>query len=48
MDWLHLHRNCLLTHVNDAEIEGKTEVTENEEEEVSSYWIIVMKQEARN
>jgi hypothetical protein len=39
-----LHGNFLLTHV----IDGKTEVTEDEEEEVSSYWIILMKQEARN
>jgi hypothetical protein len=32
MDWLHLQRNCLLIDVNDGKIEGKTEVTDDEEE----------------
>jgi len=44
LDWLHLAKNCLLTHI----IAGKIEVMEDEEQEVSSYWIVLMKQEARN
>ena len=35
MDWHILHRNCLLKHV----IEGKVEGTEDEADNVSSYWI---------
>lgn len=44
LDWLHLKQNCLVTHVT----EGKTKVTEDKEEEISSYWIVLTKQDARN
>jgi hypothetical protein len=37
-----LRRNCLLKHVIEGNIEGRRE---DEEEEVSSYWMTVRKRE---
>ena len=36
-----LRRNCFLIHVTAGNIEGKIEVMEGQEEDVSSYWIIL-------
>jgi predicted RNA-binding protein len=33
-----LCRNCLLKHVIGGKIEGRIEVTKNEEEDISTYW----------
>jgi hypothetical protein len=33
-----LCRNCLLKHITEGKIEGKTEMTGDEAEDVSSYW----------
>jgi len=33
-----LHRNCLLKHVAEGEIQGRTDVMEEEEENLRSYW----------
>jgi hypothetical protein len=40
-----LRRNCLLKHVTEGKIEGRTEETEREEENVSSYWMNLRKRE---
>jgi hypothetical protein len=40
-----LRRNCLLKHLNEGKIEGWIEVTGNEEEDVSSYWMTLRKRE---
>jgi hypothetical protein len=34
-----LGRNCLLKHVIDGKIQERVEVTENEEDDGSSYWM---------
>jgi len=34
-----LHRNCLIKQNSEEKIEGKQKLGEDEEEEVSSYWI---------
>jgi hypothetical protein len=38
-----LRRNCLLKHVIEGKIEGRIKVTEDEEEDVSSYWMALRK-----
>jgi hypothetical protein len=40
-----VRRNCLLKHVIEGKIEGGIEVKEDEEEAVSSYWMILKKRE---
>ena len=40
-----LHRNCLLKHVIEGKIEGRIGVTEDDEEDVSSYWKALRKRE---
>jgi hypothetical protein len=40
-----LRRNCLLKHFIGGEIQGRIEVTEDEEEDVSMYWITLRKRE---
>jgi hypothetical protein len=40
-----LHRNCPLKHVIEGNIEGRIEVTEDEGEDVSSYWMTLRKRE---
>jgi hypothetical protein len=40
-----LCRNCLLKHFIEGEIHGKIEVMENEEEDVSIYWMTLRKRE---
>jgi hypothetical protein len=40
-----LCRNYLLKHVIEGKIEGRLEVMEDEEEAVSSYWVILRKRE---
>lgn len=42
-----LHRTAFY-HMLLKEREGKTEVTKDKEEEISSYWTVLMKQDARN
>ena len=39
-----LRRNCSLRHVIEARIEGRIEVTNDEEEDVSSYWVTLTKE----
>jgi hypothetical protein len=34
-----LRRNCRLKHVIEGKVDGRIEMTEREEEEVSSYWM---------
>jgi hypothetical protein len=34
-----LRRNCLLKHLIQGKIDGRIEVTKDEEEDVSSYWM---------
>jgi hypothetical protein len=36
-------RNCLLKHVLKGKVEGKIEWREDEEEDVSSYWVALRK-----
>jgi hypothetical protein len=48
LHWLHLVQNCPLSHNIEGKIEERTEVTEDKEEEISSYWTVLMKQNARN
>jgi hypothetical protein len=38
-----LLRNCLLKHIIEGQIEERKKVTENEEEDVSSYWMTLSK-----
>jgi hypothetical protein len=38
-----LRRNCLVKHVIEGKIEGSVEVTEDAEEDVSSYWTTLRK-----
>jgi hypothetical protein len=40
-----LHRNCLLQQIIEGQIQGGTEVTEDEEEDVESYWMTLRKGE---
>jgi len=40
-----LRRNCLPKHIIEGKIEGKTEMTEDEAEDVSSYWMTLRKRE---
>jgi len=40
-----LRRNCFLKHIIEEKIEGKTEITGDEAEDVSSYWVILRKRE---
>jgi hypothetical protein len=40
-----LRRNCLLKHVIEGKIEGRLGVTEDNEEDVSSYWKDLRKRE---
>jgi hypothetical protein len=40
-----LRRNCLLKHVIEGKLEGRKEVTEDEEEHVSSCWMTLRKRE---
>jgi len=40
-----LRRNCLLQRVTEREIKGGIEVTEDEEEDVKSYWMTLRKGE---
>jgi hypothetical protein len=46
-NWIRqiLHRNCLLKHVIEGKIEGRIKVREDEEEDVSSYWMTLGKGE---
>jgi len=39
-----LHRNCLLKHVTEGKMEGKTR-REDDEEDVRSYWMALRKRE---
>jgi len=36
-----LRRKCLLKHVTEGKIEGKIDVREYEEKDVSNYWMIL-------
>jgi hypothetical protein len=38
-----VRRNCFLKHVTEGKIEGRVEVTGNDEEDVSSYWMTLRK-----
>jgi hypothetical protein len=40
-----LRRNCLIKHIIEGKIEGRIQVTEDDEEDVSSYWITVRKRD---
>jgi hypothetical protein len=40
-----LRRNCLLKHVIEGKIEERIEVTKNEEEDISTYWMPLRKYE---
>jgi hypothetical protein len=40
-----LCKNCLLTHVIEVKTEERIEVREDKEEDVSSYWMTLRKQE---
>ena len=40
-----LHKNCLLKHVTEGEIEGKIERREYEEEDMSNYLMTVRKRQ---
>jgi hypothetical protein len=40
-----LRRNCLLKHVIEGKLEGRIEMREDEEEDVSSYWMTLRKRE---
>jgi hypothetical protein len=40
-----LRGKCLLKHVIEGKIDGRIEVTGDEEEDVSSYWMILSKRE---
>jgi len=40
-----VHRNCLLKHVIAGNIEGRIEIIEDEEEDVSCYRITLRKRE---
>jgi hypothetical protein len=37
--------NCLLEHVIEGKIQGRIEVREDEEDDLSSYWMTLMKRE---
>ena len=38
-----LRRNCHIKYVIEGKVEGRIEVTKDEEEEASRYWIILRK-----
>jgi hypothetical protein len=40
-----LRRNCLLKHVIEGKLEGRIQMTEDEEEGVSGYWMTLTKRE---
>jgi hypothetical protein len=40
-----LRRYCLLKHIIEGRLEGRIEVTQDEEENISSYWMILRKQD---
>jgi hypothetical protein len=40
-----LHKNFLLKHVIEGKIEGRIELTGDEQEDVSSYWMTLRKRE---
>jgi hypothetical protein len=40
-----LRRNCLLKHITEEKIEEKIEMTGDEAEDVSSYWMTLRKRE---
>jgi hypothetical protein len=40
-----LRRNCLLKHVIEGKLEGRIEMTGDEGEDVSSYWMTLRKRE---
>jgi hypothetical protein len=43
-----LHWNCLPKHVIEGKTGGRIEVTEDEEGELSSYWMILRKEDNDN
>jgi hypothetical protein len=43
-----LRRNCLTTRVSEGKIQGRIEVTEDEGEDVSSYWMTLRKEYTGN
>ena len=40
-----MHRNLLLKYVIEGKVEGRKKLTEDEEKDVSSYWMILKKKE---
>jgi hypothetical protein len=40
-----LRRNCSLKHIIEGKIEGKTEMTGDEADDVSNYWMTLRKRE---
>jgi hypothetical protein len=40
-----LHRNCLIKYVIEGKMQGRIKVTEVEEEDVSGYWMILVRRE---
>jgi len=38
-----LGRNCLIKYIIERKIEGRIEAREDKEEDVSSYWLTIMK-----